>query len=242
MLSKSVNRLVQTLWRMENWKVLKLEPYAFEGYNEPVKLILTNKYLELAQAYNSGCLEKVKNWVEPRLYVKMKEDLKNLQEKGQKYVFDVENLEINYFNLAVFVGVNIMRDDNFEKDKYIKIATGTEVHDEIVGDDNRDDQVVKNMKFFMHPEAPCNVITGISMRIGNGVKVVRGDEVLQEGKVHFIQMENEAVRIGSQIDGILTGNFQKMLEAFSPKNRPIIREDWFITDIDEFLQGNPHIN
>ena len=171
-------------------------------------MILTNKYLGLAEAYNSGRLEKVKNWVEPRLYAKMKEDFDNLREKGLKYVFDIENLEINYFNLVVFVGVNINRDDNFEKGKYMKIASGAEVQNEVLSQDDGEDLVVKNMKLFMHPEAPCNVITGVSMRIENGVKVVRGDEVVQEGKMHFIQMENEAARIGNQMEAIVTGNFQ----------------------------------
>jgi hypothetical protein len=170
----------------------------------------------------------------------MLEDFAALSEKNMRFEFEVEDLDVSFFNQCVFIGVNIKRSENLESSKYLDIISGKDIYKDNHDLNEADKEFMKNTIFFFHPEAPCNVITGISMRIANPVKLIQNNKILSSSTSHLLQFECELLKTRIQRESFTSGEFQNMLKLLTTEEPSLIREDWHLTDIDESLSGNPH--
>jgi hypothetical protein len=234
-----IHRGLSKIWKSSNIQPSLVVSTSLVGQNDVDKEVLVGVYNKVLMAYKENELNSLQKWTEPGLYRKMEADFKEVKRNGGVFQVDEGEMESLFGEFSLTVGVDIDRKLNFKKKTYSEIFTGVDIARQM-GEAEENFEKLKNMMLYIHLDAPTNAIISFIMRCDKGVRVVENGKK-SEIDYFWIKLECEVLRMRSQKESMLSGEFQALINMLGRNEIGSSRTDWVITDINNTLAGNPYI-
>ena len=229
-------------WRFNDRTPFLLVPLTatFEEEVQPLKEGFKFAIAETIHAIAEEDHATLQRVLEPRLYTELADGLNTLRRRGhQLTLVNPEATAYTYvYNEAVYFGPHVDRSQNAESLQHMEAFKGMW----------RSQRIPKeNIYIYANPQFPSHLILKLDVVFNSACKFVLHDErqelitgednkSSENHKFRFECFVERPAGLFNQFTGMIALTRYFMAGRGSS---PVPLENWFITDIDDFLPGNP---